>query len=322
MTIFRIKRRIEPKRYMFKKLRPLLSISLLLIAVALAAVYISKHHYLLNKLSQIPLTTGLLVLGLYAVLFLALMLKFSATIKLGHVKLDQSENAKLNAHTLLINFFLPGQGGPVYTGLYLYKRKKLRVKNFVLATVLYYLVYAVISVSFLFLASRPWWQTVLAVVIVAAIGLTAARRYMSKAHISKRALNLHPPAIIGLLFATLFQIIIQAIIYGVELKSVNHGISTSQIITYTGAANLALFASLTPGAIGIRESFLIFTEKLNHLSSGTIVLASLIDRSVYLVFLGLIVLGTLAFHVNLMSAKYQDGGLKIKAKLRNASEES
>lgn len=305
---------------MLKKLRPYLSISLLLIVLVFAGVYIGNHQNLLTRLSHIPLTTGLLVLGLYIVLFGTLMLKFNATLKLCNVKLDHDENAKLNAHTLLINFFIPGQGGPVYTGLYLYKKRKLRVKNFILSTALYYVVYAVISICFLLANSRPWWQTTLAIILVGTLGLAAARRYMNRAHINKRSLNLHPPTIAALIIATLLQVIIQAVIYGVELKSVDSHINTAQIITYTGAANLALFASLTPGAIGIRESFLFFTEKLNHLSSGSILLASLIDRSVYLGFLGLIVLGTLLLHINVWSSKYPNSNLKMKAKLSNASE--
>jgi uncharacterized membrane protein YbhN (UPF0104 family) len=92
-----------------------------------------------------------------------------------------------------------------------------------------------------------------------------------------------------LFLATVLQAIVQVTIYAVELHSVNHHISLSQIITYTGAANLALFVSLTPGAIGIRESFLIFTEHLHHISSANIILANVIDRSVYLIFLLILV---------------------------------
>jgi uncharacterized membrane protein YbhN (UPF0104 family) len=71
----------------------------------------------------------------------------------------------------------------------------------------------------------------------------------------------------------------------IEIHSVKHGVRFSQVVTYAGTANLALFVSLTPGAIGIRESFLILSEKLNHLSSSTIVLANVVDRSVYIAFL-------------------------------------
>jgi uncharacterized membrane protein YbhN (UPF0104 family) len=297
---------------MLKKLRPYISIGLLVIALGLAVLFIHKHKNLLTQLGNTPLSVGLIVLGLYIVMFAALMLKFSATLKVCNIKLKNDENAKLNAHTLLINFFIPGQGGPIYTGIYLFKKYKLKVKNFILATILYYIIYALISVGLLLAGSRPLWQTIASILIVGGAGTFAAKRYMNKANIGKESLNLRFPAITWLTLATLFQAIVQVVIYAVELKSVNHHIRLSQIITYTGAANLALFASLTPGAIGIRESFLIFTEKLNHLSSSNIVLASLIDRSVYLVFLGLIIIVTLILHVNVWSVGKRKNSLELK----------
>jgi uncharacterized membrane protein YbhN (UPF0104 family) len=102
-------------------------------------------------------------------------------------------------------------------------------------------------------------------------------------------MNLGARTIGYLIFATVLQSIIQLGIYAIELHSVNSHITAMQMITYTGAANLALFVSLTPGAIGIRESFLIFTRNLHHISSANIVIANVIDRSVYLVFLILLI---------------------------------
>jgi uncharacterized membrane protein YbhN (UPF0104 family) len=66
-------------------------------------------------------------------------------------------------------------------------------------------------------------------------------------------------------------------------------------MVYTGAANLALFVSLTPGAIGFRESFLVFSQHLHHISNSTIVAANILDRAMYLVLLlilALIIFGT------------------------------
>ncbi|HEY5152784.1 MAG TPA: hypothetical protein VII55_02310, partial [Candidatus Saccharimonadales bacterium] len=69
------------------------------------------------------------------------------------------------------------------------------------------------------------------------------------------------------------------------LRSVAPATRFSQAIIYTGAANLALFVSLTPGAIGFRESFLVFSRHLHHISDNTIVAVNILDRSVYIVFL-------------------------------------
>jgi uncharacterized membrane protein YbhN (UPF0104 family) len=85
--------------------------------------------------------------------------------------------------------------------------------------------------------------------------------------------------------ATAAQIAAVSLIYFLELRNVAPGTHFSQAIIYTGAANLALFVSLTPGAIGFRESFLLFSQNLHHVSGSTIVAASILDRAVYVLVL-------------------------------------
>jgi uncharacterized membrane protein YbhN (UPF0104 family) len=98
--------------------------------------------------------------------------------------------------------------------------------------------------------------------------------------------------------ATLCQLFVWAVIYYVELRAVHTGASLLQAITYGGAANFALFVSLTPGAIGFREAFLAFSKQLHHISTSGILAASVIDRSVFVVFLGLMALAILGTHAN------------------------
>ena len=207
------------------------------------------------------------------------------------------ENAKLNVHSLLINFFIPGQAGPAYRGAYLYKRHQLRIKNYVIVTLLYYVFYAVVSVFLLLVARLPWWQTLGALMVVTALGLLAIRKYSARTKVRTDSLDFNPVNISYLFLATILQAVVQVTIYAVELHSANSHIAMSQIITYTGAANLALFVALTPGAIGIRESFLIFTEHLHHISSANIIFANVIDRSVYLAFLLILAAMIAAWHV-------------------------
>jgi uncharacterized membrane protein YbhN (UPF0104 family) len=98
--------------------------------------------------------------------------------------------------------------------------------------------------------------------------------------------------------ATLLQAGLVSLIYYFELRSVAPATHYSQAIIYTGAANLALFVSLTPGAIGFRESFLLFSQHLHHINSSSIVAASLIDRSVYILFLVILLIGVFGTHAN------------------------
>jgi uncharacterized membrane protein YbhN (UPF0104 family) len=95
--------------------------------------------------------------------------------------------------------------------------------------------------------------------------------------------------------ATFLQIAIVTLIYFVELRAVAPGTTFGQAVVYSGAANLALFVSLTPGAIGFRETFLVFSKHLHHVSNATIVTVNIIDRAMYIVLLlvlALLIFGT------------------------------
>jgi uncharacterized membrane protein YbhN (UPF0104 family) len=287
---------------MIKKYKPLLSVLLVLIAISVAAYYLTEHHSLVVQLVHTPPLVVAAVLALYAIMFGVLVLILKATVNICNKQITQAENSQLNANSLFINFFVPGQGGPIYRGVYLYKKHRLKVKNYIIATLIYYVIYAVISIFMLSVAVRPWWQTTSFSLIVAGGGIVAVKTYSQRVKLKKHSLNLGVKAISYLLLATLAQALIQAIIYAVELHSVNNHISPMQIVTYTGAANLALFVALTPGAIGIRESFLIFTRNLHHISSANIVIANVIDRSVYLVFLLILIALSVAIQ---MRGKFQ-----------------
>jgi uncharacterized membrane protein YbhN (UPF0104 family) len=242
---------------------------------------------------------SLLLLGLYLVMFGVLVMILSASMRMCRKAVGGRENMLLNAHSLFINFFIPGQGGPFYRGTYLYKKYKLKIRTYIIVTLLYYAFYAVISVFLVLLDTRPWWQTALVVLATAGFSLFVIRRYLRKHHakLDELGLNLGYRAVAYLFLATLLQAVLQLIIYAIELHTVNKHIVLSQVVTYTGVANLALFVALTPGAIGIRESFLIFSERLHHISSANIIVANVIDHSVYLIFLLLLLIVTVTIHL-------------------------
>jgi uncharacterized membrane protein YbhN (UPF0104 family) len=280
-----------------KKLRPIISLVLLTAALTVGIIYIATHKSLLQQLGRTPPLTSLLVLVLYTVMFGVLVLILDASVRLCRRKLTWHENSLLNSHSLFINFFIPGQGGPAYRGVYLYKRHKLRAKNYIVATLLYYALYAMINVCLLLSGRSTWWEMLAGVAAAAGVSWLVIRRYTRRNGLKADALEVSIRTVGYLLAATALQTALQMVIYGVELHSVNSHIHLSQMVVYTGTANLALFVSLTPGAIGIRESFLIFTEHLNHLSSSNIIVANVIDRSVYLVFLLLLMIVTIALHL-------------------------
>jgi uncharacterized membrane protein YbhN (UPF0104 family) len=93
------------------------------------------------------------------------------------------------------------------------------------------------------------------------------------------------------------QVILTAIIYFVELRATGTNAGIGQSLVYAGSANLSLFVSLTPGAIGVREAFLLFTQSLHGIAPAAIVSAGILDRAFYVVFLIAMFLVASAFHV-------------------------
>lgn len=281
---------------MKKYLRPVLAIVILLITLGAFTYYLKHHPEVLRQLGDMhPLMVALLIF-LYAIWFLAIVLVTRISLRMYSKTMSRQENLLFNAYSSLINFFGPGQSGPVFRAAYLKKRHNLGIKQFMFATLLYYGFYAIISACFMFVGTRAWWQTMLLMLAVGATSLALIRWYAAK----KAKLTNEPgvnPLTIGLLFgATLLQMIAQGAIYAVELNSAGAHASFGQVLAYTGVANFALFVALTPGAIGIREGFLLFSQGLHGLSGAIIVAANLIDRAVYLLFLGLLFVLVLTTH--------------------------
>jgi len=279
---------------MKKHLKPILAVLLLVATASVFSWYLHNHPELITKLKDVsPLTLALLILC-YSVWFVALAIVLQISLRMYNKQMSAKENLLLSAYSSLINFFGPGQSGPGLRGIYLKKRHNLRIKDYIFATLLYYACYAVISALMMFVGSRPWWQTAGLVVLAGGGSAIVLRWYAKKSHIVEGSNLLR---LGGWMFAaTALQLVMQAIIYGIEIHAVSNNISVGQVISYTGAANFALFAALTPGAIGIREAFLIFTQNLHHISSAIIVAANVIDRAAYIVFLGILFIFVFVLH--------------------------
>lgn len=268
-----------------KKLRVYIAVVMPLLTILACTYYLSAHRSLVNQLIHTSPKTLVSVFLLYIAMIGMLVMILDATLRICSKKLDNQENAVLNSYSLLVNFFVPGQSGPALRGAYLKKKHSLKIKNFIAVTLLYYVFYGATGIFMLLLGSKSWKDTLLVSVIMSFAIALGIYMYMSYSKLKKTELNLSPVNVLYLIGATVLQSVIQVLIYSVELHNGNKSIGLGQIITYTGAANLALFVALTPGAIGIRESFLLSTEKLHHIGSSSIVVANIIDRSVYLIFL-------------------------------------
>lgn len=272
---------------MKKSIRKVINILIILATLGAAVYFFDTHPKLIVELKNISVGLLLSVLGLYIVMLGVLVLILWATLKLANVRLPHRENLLLNSYSVFMNFFIPGQTGPAYRAYYLNKKYKLKILDYSIATIFYYMFYGLISILFLLAGSQPWYYTVGAAVIMGVLAFVGLKLYLRRFE-KKPRLNLSAANIGWLIAVTFAQTCLQTLIYFIEVRSVDHHVAFHQVITYTGAANLALFAALTPGAIGIREGFLILSEKLHHIPSSVIVVANVIDRSVYIIFLALV----------------------------------
>lgn len=280
---------------MKKHLKTIVALAIVAATIAAFVYYVVKHPEVIDQVTAMPPGTLVLIVLLYGLWFLAYVWVTRGSLRIYQKVMSKQENILFNAYSSLINFFGPGQSGPIFRGAYLKKRYNLSVKSFLFTMLIYYGFYAVISAMFMFVGSRPWWQTVLMMLVVAAGSTVFIRWYKRRSKIETGSgFNL---VNLGLIFvATLVQLILQAIIFGVELHNIGAGASVGQVLAYTGVANFALFVAITPGAIGIREAFLLFSEKLHHIPEDMVIAASLVDRASYLVFLGGLFILVLSLH--------------------------
>jgi len=275
-----------------RRARVAASLAVLLLTIAAFSYYIAKHPSLLDQLRHMRLSLLAVLLGMYVVFTVSLVFILAASLRIIGVRMPMHENFLLTSYSSIVNFFGPLQSGPGVRLVYLRKKYNVTVRNFMFATFLYYGFFALFSGLFLTVTALQWWQTagVMAGIVAASLAVIARqRRKVAGAHFSAEG-------IVALALATLFQVLVVAVIYFTELRSVHAHVTFAQAMTYTGAANFALFTSLTPGAIGFRESFLLFSQRLHHIDSSHVLAASVIDRTVNVAFLGLLFLVTVGLH--------------------------
>lgn len=280
---------------MKKHLRTALAIAILAATVTAFTYYIKGHPETLDQLKNLPPVTILVLLLLNVATFLAYVLVTRGSLHVYGKTMSVQENILFNAYSSLINFFGPGQSGPIFRAAYLKKRHDLHVKKFMFMMLVYLAFYAILSAMLMIVGSRPWWQTLIFMSLVASASFVVVKRYKQRSKIDTgRGLTL---VNIGWVFgATVLQVVCLAVIYGVELHQIGADPSISQVLSYTGVSNFSLFVAITPGAIGIREAFLVFSQNLHNIDSTSIVAANLLDRAIYLLFLGLLFILVIGLH--------------------------
>ncbi|HEV2403562.1 MAG TPA: lysylphosphatidylglycerol synthase domain-containing protein [Candidatus Saccharimonadales bacterium] len=281
---------------MSKRIRYIIGGSIVVATIVGLAFYLIHHKSTITALAHISPVTVVWVFLLYLLWFGSLVLILQASLWTIKAGLPVVDNVLLNAYSLFVNYFLPGQGGPALRGAYLKRVRNIPLRNYLFSAALYYICYAVVSAYLILTGTRIWWQALLGLILMIVAGFVLMRTLQQRVHIQGQDSRFSSLGLMYLLSATILQAAVQMAIYGVELHSAVHQLDLRQVITYTGTADFALFVALTPGAIGIREAFLLLSGRLHHIASGGIIAANVIDRGVYLLFLGLVFIVVVGFH--------------------------
>jgi len=260
--------------------KPVASLTIIAATVAAFIEYFLRHPDVRHQLGHIRPGLLALLLILYLGTIIALTFNTYATLRLCRLRLPAGETFLITAYTAVINFFGPLQSGPAFRAVYLKKRHDLNLKDYAVASLFYLFFYGLFSGLFLLSGLLKWWLLPLVGVAVAASLL--ARR---QSFIATKLAKLDVGGWYVLALAALAQVLLISLLYFAELRSVAPQTTFSQAVVYTGAANLALYVSITPAAIGFRESFLLFSQRLHHVPAHTIVAANILDRAVYVLFL-------------------------------------
>jgi uncharacterized membrane protein YbhN (UPF0104 family) len=277
---------------LFKRYKKALAIIVILAVIIFFGVYIYLHPKVIDNVIKIGLINTIIILVLYAGVLLTNVVVTQSTIRICNKKLSIKNNLLLTIYSSVINFFGPLQSGPAVRAIYLKTKVGLRIRDYTYAMLFYYAIFAAVNISLLFIG-KWWWLSLIG--ILATVGLIIAGTI-------RFGLTQHRRQIGYISLATLIQIILMVAIYSIELTAIapTAHYSLLQTTTYTAGANLALFVSLTPGAIGFREAFLILSQSLHHIPLSSIVTAGIIDRAIYVVFLGLLFILSSAMHLKNM----------------------
>lgn len=284
-----------------RRYRAVLAIVLLLASAGGAVWYVLTHPGVFRRLADLPPLTLLVLIVLYIGFIGCIALILLGTVLMCRVRLSMREGALVTAYSSIINFFGPLQSGPAFRAIYLKKVHAIKLKDYGMATMLYYGIYGGVSVVLLFAVPLGAWMWALAAAGAVLLLIMA----VSKHPLALRTRKAGRAGAGLLILATLLQISLQSTIYYVELKATGSPAGILQVLSYTGAANLALFVAITPGAIGIRESFLYLSQRLHGISTDTIVASNLVDRSAYITVLGALALIIASTHANRELRKYR-----------------
>lgn len=296
-----------------KRVKALLSNRLVrfaLIVVVVGATFIVFANYLITHPDVISLLFSLspAALILLAIAYIGTIVAnafvLSVSLRMLGKSVSFSENVSLTGYSSVVNFFGPLQSGPGFRAAYLKQRHGVSLKSFFYATVIFYGFFAAINALVILVALLPKLTNVAAIIgagvaLALMVGVVVTMYKKSpKLRSALQSIKLTSPYFWLIGFGALLLSVCTTFAYYIELLHVDPTVNLLQTTVYSAAANLSLFVSLTPGAIGFRESFLLLSQQLHQIPANVVLGASIIDRAFYVVFLLVMFAGLVAAGVS------------------------
>lgn len=283
-----------------RRARQIAAVIIIVITLAVFGYYLYSHPAMLSSLTSLGIGTLLLLTTCYAGTVIANAFVLWASLRLIKKPVNFFENISLTGYSSVVNFFGPLQSGPGFRAAYLKTKHGVGLKRFFYVTIIFYAFFALINGVIIVLAllgtlSGAYLPLALVGVILIGTSLVLAARRSSKLAVLFESVNLTNLNFWYIGIGAALLSLATAAAYFVELTHVDASITFYQSVIYGAAANLALFVSLTPGAIGFRESFLLLSQQLHGIAPDTVIAASIIDRAFYVVFLLVLFLLLLSF---------------------------
>jgi uncharacterized membrane protein YbhN (UPF0104 family) len=282
---------------LINKYKKIISSLLLALIFVFLIFYIKSHPEVIINLQNINPLTLLLLLILYLSVFVTQFVIMQITILICKKNLPLKTGLLLSIYSTLANFFGPLQSGPGVRAVYLKKKLGLKIRDYTFITLFYYFIFAAINISLLFMTTLPLATIsgVVASVIFTIIGvkqLQARFNFKSNFKLSSKLISL-------IFIATTLQILFMTTIYYLELHVTNPSVNYTflQTLVYSASANLSMFVAITPGAIGIREIFIVFTQSLHHIPLASVIAAGALDRAFYVLLLILLFVVSSGLHL-------------------------
>ncbi len=247
-----------------------------------------------------------------------LFMKWSVEVFTKRMKL--SEGIYVAVLSAIGNFFGPLLGGAAIRAVYLKKIHNLSYSLFTSTLAGYYvIVFAANSllavVSLIFLSNTnpspglflffTAWLVVMVMMMFARLPKRERLTKFEKRRLPKflitvvydiengwRRLISHRGLVPKLFFLACCGFIITFLTGLLEFNAINASISIAGLGLYTAVSTSSMLVSLTPGAIGIRESLLLVTSSAMGVTTSQILQVAVIDRAVSFAVLGILYLLT------------------------------